>query len=105
MDALLNKTQKDLVARSNDAIMKDHFQYIVGIHHPDDSILADFFDWALAKGDICSFITCDGEVDRKKDEILAYVRDSKKECDYLSIWYVTSAARRLCPCNESSQTG
>lgn len=105
MDALLSKTHRDLVARSDDGDMKDHFQFVVGIHHPDDSILADFFDWALPKSDVCSFVTCDGTVDQKKVDILDYVKDYKQDCNHLSIWFVTSAAKRVGPPDEQEIAG
>jgi hypothetical protein len=95
LDALTNKTHKTLIERSNDAVMKDDFEFIIGVHFPDNQILADFVDWSMPTAGAC-LITCDGTIDQKKDKIKEYIRDYKGECDHLSIWYVTSAARRLC---------
>jgi hypothetical protein len=94
LDALHNKTAKPFVPFSNDADMKDHFQFVVGIHPPDDSVLADFFSWALPGTGSC-FITGDGLIDRKKEDILEYVRDKTLEgCSHLSMIFVRSAPKR-----------
>ena len=98
LDALATKTRKVLVDRSQDADMKDHFQFILGIHPPDNQVLADFTDWGMLTGGAC-FVTCDGGIDKKKDKIKRYIRDCKGDCDHLSLWFVTSAARRLAPSN------
>lgn len=94
MDALNIKTCQPLIERSPDAVMKDDLRFIMDIHPPDNEVLADFIDWGMPSSGAC-FITCDGGIDKKKDKIRSYIQDCRGDCDHLSLWYVTSAARRL----------
>jgi len=91
----LSKTNKELVRRSNDGQMKAHFE-MIDIHRPDNSILADFFDWAIPGTGSC-FITGDGNIHKKREEIFDYVRNWKNaDCNHLSLYFIKEAPVRLC---------
>ena len=91
-DALLKKTSQPLVSCSDDAYMKSDFG-LMGIHAPDDCILADFFSWALlSKGS--SFLTGDNKLHDSRSKILRNVQDRKMiDCSHLAIEHISDAIR------------
>lgn len=90
----LAKTNKPYIKQSKDEQMKDHFKQVIGIHVPDNTILADFVDWAFARnGSI--FVTGDGEIHQKRVPILKHVSVYKGKCNHLDVQFVVEAASRL----------
>lgn len=93
IDAGLKKTDPVLIQPSQDAQMKDSFR-LMDIHRPDDSILADFIDWAFPGSGAC-FITGDGDINDKKGKIMDYVKNARGDCGHLSIFLIEEAAQRF----------
>jgi len=94
-EALLKRTAYPLVPCSNDAQMKTDFE-ILGLHHPDDSVLADFFSWAIP-GKGSSFLTGDNKIHNSKTRIINTVESRNLvSCSHLSIDHVSGAIRN-CP--------
>jgi len=93
-DAMYNRTEQPFVGYSADAYLKDDLQ-LLGMHTPDDSILADFFTWALPGIGSC-FVTGDGAINDRKTEILSLVADKAQGgCTHLSIAHVRNAVQKF----------
>ena len=93
-DCLYKKTTQPFIPYSEDGYMKSDFA-IIGIHAPDDKVLADFFSWALP-GKGSSFLTGDGKIHGMRSKIIKSVAEGKmKDCSHLSIDYISEVIKKF----------
>lgn len=93
-ECLYKKTSQPFIPYSEDGNMKSDFG-LLGLHSPDDSVLADFFSWALPGGG-SAFVTADNGIHRLRSDILKSVAESKMaDCSHLSIDHVSDAISRF----------
>ena len=93
-ECLHKKTTQPFIPYSQDGNMKSDFT-LLGVHSPDDSVLADFFSWALP-GNGSAFITGDNKIHGLRTSLIKSVADGKMtDCSHLSIDHISDVVKRF----------